>query len=33
MVRASADDEADAGEALGQRLASELLAMGAGEFL
>jgi hydroxymethylbilane synthase len=33
MVRASADDAADAGEALGQRLASELLAMGAAEFL
>ena len=32
-VRASAEDAADAGEALGQRLASELLAMGAGEFL
>ncbi|MGH8062083.1 MAG: hydroxymethylbilane synthase [Pseudoxanthomonas sp.] len=33
MVRASAEDASDAGEALGQRLAAELLAMGAGEFL
>ena len=33
MVRTSAEAAADAGEALGQRLASELLAMGAGEFL
>ena len=32
-VRAFAEDAADAGEALGQRLAAELLAMGAGEFL
>ena len=33
VVRAFAEDTADAGEALGQRLAAELLAMGAGEFL
>ena len=33
LVRASADSAIDAGEALGQRLAAELLAMGAGEFL
>jgi hydroxymethylbilane synthase len=33
MVRASAEEAEDAGEALGQRLAAELLAMGAGEFL
>ena len=33
MVRASAEAANDAGEALGQRLAAELLAMGAGEFL
>jgi hydroxymethylbilane synthase len=32
-VRAFAEDAADASEALGQRLATELLAMGAGEFL
>jgi hydroxymethylbilane synthase len=32
-VRASAEGAADAGEVLGQRLATELLAMGAGAFL
>ena len=32
-VRATAEGAGDAGEALGQRLAAELLAMGAGEFL
>ena len=33
VVRAAAEDASDAGVALGQRLAAELLAMGAGEFL